>query len=101
MVTAFFDCRGIVRNEFVPESQTVNQDFYQSVLQRLCLSIRRRPELWASGKWFLLHNNAQWHTSISIQHFLAKHQVTVLPHAPYSPDLSPCDFFYSDNLNEQ
>jgi hypothetical protein len=24
-----------------------------------------------------------------------------LPHAPYSPDLSPCDFFYSDNLNEQ
>jgi hypothetical protein len=22
-----------------------------------------------------------------------KHNVTVLPHSPYSPDLSPCDFF--------
>ena len=24
---------------------------------------------------------------------LTKHNVTVLPHPPYSPDLSPCDFF--------
>ena len=26
--------------------------------------------------------------------FLAKKQIPVLPHPPYSPDLAPCDFFY-------
>ena len=25
--------------------------------------------------------------------FLAKHRITVLEHPPYSPDLTPCDFF--------
>jgi ABC-type nickel/cobalt efflux system permease component RcnA len=29
----------------------------------------------------------------SVSRFLTKHNVTVLPHPPYSPDLSPCDFF--------
>jgi len=27
--------------------------------------------------------------------FSSVHQITTLPHAPYYPDLSPCDFFYS------
>jgi hypothetical protein len=29
-----------------------------------------------------------------------KHKVTVLPHAPYSPDLSPCDFFLFPRLKK-
>jgi hypothetical protein len=45
---AFLDCRGIVHKEVVPEGQTANQDFYLSVLQLLCLSIRHHPELWTS-----------------------------------------------------
>jgi hypothetical protein len=39
--------------------------------------------------------------SITFQHFLAQHQVTALPHAPYSPDLSPCDFIYFHDLKQQ
>jgi len=33
------------------------------------------------------------HTAQSDSRFLTKHNVTVLPHPPYCPDLSPCDFF--------
>jgi len=28
-----------------------------------------------------------------VQQFLAKYNMTVIPHPPYSPDLAPCDFF--------
>jgi len=30
---------------------------------------------------------------LSVQQFLAKNNMTVIPHPPYSPDLVPCDFF--------
>jgi hypothetical protein len=28
-----------------------------------------------------------------VQEFLAKNKMAVVPHAPYSPDVAPCDFF--------
>ena len=31
--------------------------------------------------------------ALSVQQFLAKNNMTVIPHPPYSPDLAPCDFF--------
>jgi hypothetical protein len=38
---------------------TVNHDIYERVLQCLRDSIQyRHPELWITGKWFLLHGNA-------------------------------------------
>jgi hypothetical protein len=33
------------------------------------------------------------HTSVLTQQFLAKDQMAVIPHPPYSPDSAPCDFF--------
>ena len=35
MLIAFFDQKGMAHHEFVPESETVNQHFYQQVL--ICL----------------------------------------------------------------
>jgi len=37
----FFDSRGIVHKEFVPPGQTVNQTFYQEVLERLRRMVAR------------------------------------------------------------
>ena len=36
--------------------------------------------------------NAPAHTALSIREFLAKKNIPVLPHPPYSPDLAPCNF---------
>jgi hypothetical protein len=50
MLSVYFDIRGIVNNEFAPEGQTVNAEFYCSVLRHLREEIRRkRPELWRGG----------------------------------------------------
>ena len=94
MLITFFDSRGIIHKEFVPPGQTVNALFYKDVLERLLKRVRRvRPDLYASGDWFLLHDNAPSHTAIVATQFPAKNRVTVINHPPYSPDLAPADYF--------
>ena len=38
------------------------------------------------------------HQAVSVQEFLARKQVCVLHHPPYSPDLSLCDYFLFPKL---
>ncbi|KAJ4451915.1 hypothetical protein ANN_03393 [Periplaneta americana] len=94
MLELFFDSNGIVHMEFIPEGATVNKTRYKEILGRLRGSIRhKRPELWRTKNWLLLHDNAPTHRSVLVQEELARQQVTILPHPLYSPDLAPCDFF--------
>jgi transposase len=46
----------------------------------------------------LHHDNASCHTAISVNECLAKKGISVVPQPPYSPDLSPCDFFLFPKL---
>ena len=58
MLITFFDQKGLVHHEFVPQGQTVNQHFYQEVLKRLNDRVRRcRPALWKNKSWMLHHDN--------------------------------------------
>lgn len=99
MLTVFFDYRGVVHQEFLPTGQTVNKEYYLSVMRRLRESIRRkRPELWQNKSWFLHHDNAPSHTAIIIRQFFSKNETVVVPQAPYSPDMAPCDFFLFPRL---
>ena len=91
--------REFIHHEFVPEGQTVTISFYFSVLESLWKRIRCvRPEYSAPVSWFLLHDNAPVHLAVAVQEFLARKQVCVLNHPPYSPDLSPCDYFLFPKL---
>jgi len=72
----------------------VNKQFYQEVIARLRDAVRtNRPELWENQTWMLHHDNAPAHASLLIRIYLAKHQASVVPHPPYSPDLAPAEFF--------
>jgi len=72
MLVCFYDSKGIIHHEFVPEGQTVTGSFYLSVLERLWKRIHRVwPEYSAPGSWFLLHNNAPVHWAVAVQEFLA------------------------------
>jgi len=79
----------------VSEGQTINQVYYKEVLTTLRERVRRRrPEMWKNGSWVIHKDNAQAHNVLSVKTFLTKHKITVLEHPPYSPDLTPCEFFY-------
>ncbi|XP_029159826.1 histone-lysine N-methyltransferase SETMAR-like [Nylanderia fulva] len=47
---------------------------------------------------FLLHDNALPHKTKKVREFLMKKQICVIDHPPYSPDLSPCDYFLFPKL---
>jgi hypothetical protein len=71
-----------------------NKQLCQEVLARLIDAVRRkRPEFRENQAWLLLHDNAPAHASLLFRSYLAKHQASVVPHSPYSPDLAPADFF--------
>lgn len=76
---------------------TVNRAFYKDVLERLRKRVQRvRTDI--ADDWVLHHDNAAAHTALSIRVFLAKKNIPVLPHPPYSPDLAPCDFYLFPKL---
>jgi len=98
MLMCFFDHKGTVHYEFIAQGQTVNQQCYLEVLTRLRESARRkRPGLWPD-KWILHHDNAPAHDALRVREFLPKNSITKIDHPPYSPDLTPCDFWLFPKL---
>ena len=94
MLITFFDVRGIVHSEFLPQGQTINQQVYKEILQLLLHSVhKKRRELWQDKLWLLHHDNAPAHNALSIRQFLAEKKITMLEQPPCSPDLAPCDLF--------
>ena len=69
------------------------------ILQEFCTEESERPSKGWSGV-HLLHENASSHKCEVVQSFLASEKVKVLNHPPYSPDLSPCDFFLFPRLKK-
>ena len=93
----FFDSQGVVHKEFVPPVQTVNKQYNREALERLRKRVHRvRSEI--ADTWMLHHDNAPCHTAISANELLAKKGISVVPQPPYSPELSPCDFFLFPKL---
>ena len=65
MLTVFIDYSGVVHYEFLPTGQTVNEEYYLSVMRHLREVIRKkRPELWANNSCILHHDNGPSHTAL-------------------------------------
>jgi len=96
--------REIIRADWrltIREVAEVSKEFHKTVLQRLRGAVcRHRPEKWHSSNWILHHDNAPAHRAVTTNEFLAKHNLSSLPHPPYSPDLAPCNFFLFPQLKK-
>jgi histone-lysine N-methyltransferase SETMAR len=93
LLVCFFDHKRIVRYEFVAQGQMVNQQCYFELLTRLREFVRRkRPVIWPD-RWILHHDSAPAHDALRVREFMAKNSITKMDHPPYSPDLTPCEFW--------
>ena len=97
----FFDTKGPVLQIPVLKGSSVTGKFYrESVLTQLVdFYQKRRPSTGIRGIK-LLHDNALAHKSAMVQEYLKESRLAVLDHPPYSPDLSPCDFWLFPRLKE-
>jgi len=94
MMIFFFDIRGVIYIDWVPEGQTVNRVYYKDVLTTLRERVRqRRPDVWKNASWILHHDNVPAHNALSVKRYLGKNNIPVMEHPLYSPDLAPCDIF--------
>ena len=97
----FFDSKGPVLKIPVPKGSSVNGKFYrESVLTQLVDFYQKRRPCTGVRSIKLLHVNASAHKSATVQEYLKESGLDVLDHPPYSPDLSPCDFWLFPRLKE-
>ena len=94
MLLVFWDAQGVILCKFVPNGVGINAQFYAQFMCRLREAIRRkRPHLWCHNRFWIHHDNAPAHRSVRVRNFLTQTNTHVVQHAPYSPDLTPSDFF--------
>ena len=95
MMITFSYCNGMIYQHAFPPHTTVTAVYYTSVLTKLRKHIaKKQPQLHRAG-WRLHHDNARPHVANHVMQFLAKFNITSVPHPPYSPILLPVTFAYS------
>ena len=81
MLICFFDSQSVAHKEIVPQGQTFNQKYYREVLELLRKRVHPvRPEI--ANTWMLHHNNAPCHIAISVNEFLTKKGMLMVPQPP-------------------
>ena len=97
LASVFWDAKGLILIDVLPPNQSINAEHYCRQLDLLKAAIiqKRRRLSCLRGMSYIhyLHDNARPHTAgITVQKL---HDIgfTILPHPPYSPDLSPSDFY--------
>jgi len=92
LASIFCDQDGILLIDYLPKGQTINTEYYSSLLVQLkdILKEIRRGQV---TKWVLfLHDNAPAHRALATQRKLAHLGFPYLDYPPYSPDLAPSDY---------
>jgi len=91
---------GILLINYLPKGQTINTEYYSSLLVQLkdILKEKRRGKV-TKGVLFL-HDNASAHRTLATQKKLGYLGFHCLDHAPYFPDLAPSDYHLFPGLKK-
>ena len=85
---------GSVHHEFLPEGQTVNEEYYLAVLKHLREKIlQKHLDLRKNNLWILYDDNAPSHRATVVTEFKAKNATNTIDQPLYSPDLALLNFF--------
>ena len=101
LYTIFFNHLGPVVQIPSETGKSITGTYYKNVVLKKVKKFYelKRPSTGLRGI-NLLHDNAPAHKSKVVVEYLEEEKVNVLDHPPYSPDLSPCDFFLFPRLKK-
>ena len=106
MLCIWWDWKGVLYYELLPENQTIYFNKYCSQLDKSKAALDKKcPEL-VNRKHIIFHqDNARLHVSLMTKQKLLQLGWEVLIHLPYSPDIAPSDFHlfwcFQNSLNGQ
>ena len=101
LASIFWDQDGILLIDYLPKGQTINAEYYSSLLVQLKDILKeKRREKFTKGVLFL-HDNMPAHQALATQKKLAYLGFQCLDHPPYSPDLAPSDYCLFPGLKKQ
>jgi histone-lysine N-methyltransferase SETMAR len=86
----FWDRKGILLVEFLPQGSTVNTGIYCHTLKKLHHAVQNKRQGMLSQGVVMLH--ARPHTATATQDLTTTFDWEQFDHPPYSPDLAPSDF---------
>ena len=90
-----FNSSGPVVQVPCPSDHTVTGRFFKNSVMKKVKEFYNKKR--SSKRWLGVHlllDNTWSHKCEVVKSFLASEKVNVLNHPPYSPNLSPCDFFF-------
>ena len=97
LLSVWWDIHGIIYWELLPFNTTLTADIYCTQLEKLKEKITENRLV--HDKVYFLHDNARPHISKSTHKKLLEFGWKILSHPPYSPDLSPTDYYLFRSLS--
>jgi len=100
MVPAWWSVASLIHYSFLYPGESITSKKYTQQIDEMHQKLQCfQPELVNKKDPILLHDNAQPHVVQPILQKLNKLGYEVLPHLPYSPDLSPADYHFFKHLD--
>ena len=101
LASIFWDQDRILLIDYLPKGQTINAEYYLSLLVQLkdILKEKRRGKF--TKVVLFLHDNTPAHRALATQKKLAYLGFQCLDHPPYSPDLAPSDYHLFPGLKKK
>jgi len=100
MVAMFWESEGVILTHCVPKSTRVMGQTYEDVLRTKFIPALREKRPKNVAAVFFHHENAPPHLAARVHQFRDDNTFEVVPHAPYSPDLVPSDFWLFPTLKD-
>src|SRR5215469_772362 len=95
------DRDGILLIDYLPKGQTINAEYYSSLLVQLKDILKEKCRGKVIKGILFLHDNVPAHWALAIQKKLAYLGFQCPDHPPYSPDLAPSDYHLFPGLKKR
>jgi len=101
LASIFWDQDGIILIDYLTKGQTINAEYYSSLLVQL-KDILKENSAGSSprGSCSFLHDKTPAHRAFATQKKLTYLGFQCLDHPPYSPDLAPSDYHLFPGLKK-
>jgi len=101
LASIFWDQDCILLIDCLPKGQTINAEYYLSLLVQLKVILMEKRRGKVTKEVLFLHDNASAHRALATQKKLAYLGFQCLDRQPYSPDLAPSDYHLFPGLKKQ